>query len=267
MATTAGALLFAVLAVVVPLRGRARFTRFRNTPWVDPGARKRLFLSSLPLKYTVALAATALFVAEARAGHGVPVVPSDLAHLAVALPLLGAIALGAVRTRALLYSDDGRAQVTNALQRVAEVVPRTRAERRVWIVAAVSTGVTEEVTYRAFAMSFLAGVFGNQNVIAIGVVSSAVFGLAHLYQGWRGVVFTTLLGAALAVVAVASGLLAAIIVHTIIDLRLLVVPVDVAEAVDAGTGDRSQIRCGGWPPRCPYCPSPTGPCLEWSPRH
>jgi membrane protease YdiL (CAAX protease family) len=233
MATVAGALLFAVLATVVPLRGSARFRRFRNASSLDPGAREWLFLSSLPLKYTVAVAATALFVIEARRGFGVPVVPPDLAHLAVALPLLGAIALGAVRSRSLLYSPDGRAQVTDALRRVAEVVPRTRAERRAWVVAAVSTGVTDEVTYRAFAMSYLAAVFGTQNVLVIGVVSSALFGLAHLYQGWRGVVFTTTLGAALAVVAVASGLLTAIVLHVIIDLRLLVVPVDIAEGVDA----------------------------------
>jgi hypothetical protein len=195
----------------------------------------------------------------------VPVLPPDLAHLAVALPLLGAIALGAVRTRSLLHSDDGRAQLTHALARVAEVVPRTPAERRVWIVAAVSAGVTEEVTYRAFAMSFLASLFGNHNVIAIGVTSSAAFGLAHLYQGWRGVLFTALLGGSLAVVAVASGLFAAIVVHVIIDLRLLVVPVDVADAAGADAESGSPIRCGGWPPQCPYCPSPTGPCLEWSP--
>jgi hypothetical protein len=233
MTTVAGALLFAVLATVVPLRASARFRRFRNTLWFDPLARKRLFLSALPLKYALALAATALFFLEARHGYAVPLVPPDLVHLAVALPLLGAIALGAVRTRSMLASDDGRAQVTDALQRVAEVVPRTRAERRAWIVTAMSTGLTDEVTYRAFAMSFLASMVGTHNVVVIGVVSSVLFGLAHVYQGWRGVVFTTMLGAALAVVAVAAGLVAAIVIHMIIDLRLLVVPVDVAEAVDA----------------------------------
>lgn len=236
MTTIAGALLFAVLAMVVPLRANARFRRFRNTLWLDPGARERLFLSALPLKYAVALAATALFVIETRHGYGVPLVPSDPVHLAVAVPLLGAIALGAVRTRSMLSSDIGRAQVTDALQRVAEVVPRTHAERRAWVVAAVSTGLTDELTYRAFAMSFLAAMVGKQNVVVIGVGSAALFGLAHVYQGWRGVVLTTMLGAALAVVAVASGLVAAIVVHAIIDLRLLVVPVDIAEAVDAKRG-------------------------------
>jgi membrane protease YdiL (CAAX protease family) len=236
MTTVAGALLFAALATVVPLRASARFRRFRNALWLDPGARERLFLSALPLKYAVAAGATTLFVVETRHGYGVPLLPPDVVHLAVALPFLGAIALGAVRTRSMLSSDDGRAQVTDALQRVAEVVPRTRAERRAWVVAAVSTGLTDEVTYRAFAMSFLAGMVGTQNALVIGVVSSVLFGLAHLYQGWRGVVFTTMLGGALAVVAVASGLLAAIVLHMIIDLRLLVVPVEVAEAVDAKRG-------------------------------
>ena len=236
MVTAGGALLVTVLATVVPLHAIACFRRFRDAPSADPHARERLFVSTLPLKYTVAAGATALFVIEAEKGYGVPLLPPDLVHLAVALPFVGAIALGAVRTRSLLSSDDGRAQVTDALQRVAEVIPRTRGERRTWAIAAVSTGLTDELTYRAFALSFLAGIFGTQNVVAIGVGSSVLFGLAYLYQGWRGFVLTTMLGAALAVVAVASGLLTAIVMHALIDLRLLVIPVGLAEGADAKRG-------------------------------
>src|SRR5205085_12558994 len=104
------------------------------------------------------------------------------------------------------------------------------ADRRAWAVASVTSGITEELVYRAFAVSFFASVFGNSNVVAIAIASSALFGLAHLYQGWRGMVFTALTGAVLAGVAVASGLIVAIVVHALIDLRLLVVPGDLADA-------------------------------------
>jgi hypothetical protein len=116
----------------------------------------------LPLKYGVAVAATILFVVEGRHGGGVPVLPPDLGRLAVSVPVLGAIALGAVRMRASLETEDGRKQLTDALTRVAELVPRTRSERRAWVVASVSANVTEEATYRAFALAYLNNVFSHR---------------------------------------------------------------------------------------------------------
>jgi membrane protease YdiL (CAAX protease family) len=235
MLAVAGWLLVATLAVIVPLRGRARYAQFRRTVGTDPHARSRLFLHTLPMKYAVAAVATALYIAEAGDGHAIALIPPTLGRLAVAVPLLGGIALGAVRMHALCQSAEGRANVLHALRRVAPLVPRTPAERRAWVVASVSAGVTEELAYRAFAVAFFASVFGNSNIGAIAIASSALFGLAHLYQGWRGVLFTALLGALLTGVAVASGLVIAMVAHTLIDLRLLIVPRELAAAAEAET--------------------------------
>jgi membrane protease YdiL (CAAX protease family) len=76
----------------------------------------------------------------------------------------------------------------------------------------------------------------------VGAISSVAFALAHVYQGWRGVLFTSLLGALFAVVAAASGLLAAIVLHALLDLRLLLVPRDVADAVESNV---ASILAGG----------------------
>ncbi len=233
MLAVAGWLLVLTLAVVVPLRGRARYAHFRRTVAAHPDARVRLLRRPLPFKYALAAVATVLYAAEARAGHALPLVAPTPARLAVSVPVLGGIALGAVRMHALCQSVEGRADVLHALRRVAPLVPRTTLERRAWVVASVSAGITEELTYRAFALAFFASIFGNANLAPIAIASCALFGLAHLYQGWRGVVLTALMGALLAGVAVASGLVVAMIAHTLIDLRLLVVPGELASAAEA----------------------------------
>ena len=51
------------------------------------------------------------------------------------------------------------------------------------------------------------------------------FGLAHLYQGVRGVLLTGVLGAYLAWLTISSGsLLPAMAIHALIDLRVLALP-------------------------------------------
>lgn len=233
MLAVAGWLFVSVLVVVVPLRSRARYARFSAAAAHDHDARTRFLLGSLPFKYALAAAATALYAAEARAGHRLALIAPSAGRLAIAAPLLGGVALGAVRMHALCQSEEGRTQVLVALRRVALLVPRTPTDRRAWVAASVSAGITEELVYRAFAVSFFAAIFGNTNIAAIALASSALFGLAHLYQGWRGVVFTAFVGAVLAGIAVASGLLVAMVIHTLIDLRLLVVPPDLAAAASS----------------------------------
>ncbi len=61
-----------------------------------------------------------------------------------------------------------------------------------WVVAAFG----EEFLYRGFFMKRLAGIMGDTNRAWLGsaVLISALFGLAHLYQGLSGVITTGLIG-------------------------------------------------------------------------
>jgi membrane protease YdiL (CAAX protease family) len=57
-------------------------------------------------------------------------------------------------------------------------------------------------------------------VLALGI--AAVFGAAHLYQGLAGVAATTTLGAVLGLLVITTGsLLPAMVLHALIDLRIL----------------------------------------------
>jgi hypothetical protein len=56
------------------------------------------------------------------------------------------------------------------------------------------------------------------------IITGVAFGVAHLYQGPKGVVLTAGLGMVFGVVVATVGLVPAMVVHTLIDLRLLLVP-------------------------------------------
>jgi len=56
------------------------------------------------------------------------------------------------------------------------------------------------------------------------ILSSCVFGFAHLYQGAAGIVQTTILGAIFGLIFIVTGsLLLPMILHALIDLRILLI--------------------------------------------
>jgi membrane protease YdiL (CAAX protease family) len=79
------------------------------------------------------------------------------------------------------------------LQTLAErILPQNNRELLPFLALAVTAGLCEEFLYRGFAMAALVGA-GFSTALAV-VLSSIIFGLAHLYQGRSGFAGTTLLG-------------------------------------------------------------------------
>jgi membrane protease YdiL (CAAX protease family) len=113
------------------------------------------------------------------------------------------------------------------LEPVAALLPRTPAERWVFALLALTAGICEEVLYRGFGLAALrwaAPGLGHPPLIAITAIA---FGMAHLYQGGRGVALTGLAGAYLAWIAISAGSLVPVMVlHAILDLRILGLPLD-----------------------------------------
>jgi len=98
-----------------------------------------------------------------------------------------------------------------------ELLPKTRAEKGVFILLSVAAGVGEEIAYRGFLIPALTGVLGWSWGGAI--LSSVLFGLLHGYQGWLGIFRTAALGFVLASSFIITGVLwPAIIAHAILDM-------------------------------------------------
>jgi hypothetical protein len=85
--------------------------------------------------------------------------------------------------------------------------------------ALVFGGVLEEVIFRGFVIGWGTALLGERAAIWLMLLSAVIFGLAHFYQGWLGVLTTGLVGLALGWIYLRGGrvLLPAILVHMLIN--------------------------------------------------
>lgn len=87
----------------------------------------------------------------------------------------------------------------DSIQAAAPLLPQSRAEIIMFVVLSVTAGFSEEFVFRGYLQrQFLA--LANRAWIAI-VLQALVFGLAHLYQGWRPVAAITVYGALFGILA------------------------------------------------------------------
>jgi membrane protease YdiL (CAAX protease family) len=84
------------------------------------------------------------------------------------------------------------------------MIPRNSHERRMWIGLSLTAGFCEEVLYRAFFMWYLMTWLPGAAAVA---VSATVFGVAHLYLGWGGVLRAIAAGAVFGVAYLFTGTL------------------------------------------------------------
>ena len=83
------------------------------------------------------------------------------------------------------------------------ILPQTARERPLFLLLALTAGCCEEFVYRGFAMTAFsrAGLRLWSSIL----ISSALFGLGHLYQGGRGAAGTAILGTAFGIARTAYG--------------------------------------------------------------
>jgi len=110
---------------------------------------------------------------------------------------------------------------------------------KIWIGAAIC----EEIIFRAFLIGRLEAAFGGASRAATAaavLLSSAVFGAAHAYQGPTGMLITGVLGLLFAIVYVAAGrnLWLNIVVHGVYDTLSLALVLTSLDRVFAEIGHR-----------------------------
>lgn len=102
------------------------------------------------------------------------------------------------------------------------MLPTTPRGRRGWAALSVAAGVTEEVTYRGLLVLTLALVLPGADPRVVVAAAAVLFGVAHTYQGWTGMLATGVVGAALTGLYLATGsLLVPMVLHVLLDLRVL----------------------------------------------
>ncbi|HEX7190379.1 MAG TPA: CPBP family intramembrane glutamic endopeptidase [Thermoanaerobaculia bacterium] len=209
---------FLFVALLSPLPDLVLYPRMRRaTEAGAPGVRSRYHLLGAASLWLLAGVAVTLAMRRPLPWSDLRLGVPSLLRLAAGTALVVAYGVLALRQRRALLAKPERLQ--RLMQKHASagaLVPHTRAEVRSFTVLALSAGVCEEIVYRGFMLWFAAMWLGLWPGL---LVSSLLFGLAHLYLGWKHVLRTSIAGVFFALVAVASASLwPAIALHAFIDI-------------------------------------------------
>ena len=184
--------IFLILGVLIPWRGRVRLKRLLAQPQFDTREKLALYGSTIALQWILMG-----LVAWRAVARGVTLSDLALARKMNAQLLLMSL-LGAAILASLLWLYLRRVArmsgpVPDLMRKLAaRLHPGKTLEFPPYCALAVTAGVCEEFLYRGFAMAALNRI--GTAVWAVLVITSILFGLAHAYQGRSGIVGTTLLG-------------------------------------------------------------------------
>jgi CAAX protease family protein len=99
---------------------------------------------------------------------------------------------------------------------VRVILPANAREMRVFGALAITAGICEEVLYRGYLFWYLRSFWPGA---AAAIAAVVIFGVAHLYQGGRGIILTSIAGgAAMGLYLLTGSLIAPILVHAVLDL-------------------------------------------------
>jgi uncharacterized protein len=178
-----------ICAVVASLTaGLTSLFTIHNMPgeisWLDPGARGRVILEGV------------------------------IAGMLIVLLLPAVLAV---------RSEKIRAKAGRAAKRLAFLLPSTAEERGWWWLVCLTAGICEEIVYRGFLLHYFHTMPFHLSLTWALVVSSIIFGIGHLYQGVAGGLQTAVIGFVFGAMFLITGsLLLPIILHAVMDLRVLV---------------------------------------------
>jgi membrane protease YdiL (CAAX protease family) len=133
---------------------------------------------------------------------------------------IGALIALAARPILSAFSARHRAAMLKGFAKLAPLLPRNR-EQLFWaLIVSLAAGTCEEVAYRGFLIPWLGTWSSGWWPL---ILSAAMFGFAHLYQGALGTLVTGAIGAALGYVYVETGSLALpMLLHVVIDVSAMV---------------------------------------------
>jgi uncharacterized protein len=210
-------LIFVVLAVLVPWRGRIRLRQLLAKPQTTSGERISLYVATIIFQWL----AVAVVSWRAWAHRFTPAqlgLSAGRPPITLAMAVGGAVVLSALQWLNLRRMSRPGARVPEILRALSQrILPQSQPETAVFLALAATAGVCEEFLYRGFAIAVF-NLASLPSWVVVGA-SSVLFGLAHLYQGRGGLLGTTILGILFGATRVSYGSLAPVIVwHACIDV-------------------------------------------------
>ncbi|MDB4950568.1 MAG: hypothetical protein JWM27_3217 [Gemmatimonadetes bacterium] len=242
MAAVLHALLVLFLVFVFPLWDRRETARLKAS--THPGARLRGYRQTIA--WQLVATGMLLLTVPVRLLFTRPGGETVMGHRldpGIVLPIIVGMTMGALLPVIILRmkarKDPTGPAPAGPLDAIAFFLPRTRRERWWFAAVCVTVGVCEEIIFRGFLIRY----FGSLPFVHVGLagavlLSAAIFGMDHGYQGWKGILGTFVLALVMtALFFVTGSLWVPIVVHALLDLRvLLILPRKPADATPETPG-------------------------------
>jgi membrane protease YdiL (CAAX protease family) len=209
------------LGVIIPWRGDARMKRLLSKPELTSADRLSLYGSTILFQWLIVTIVVFRCAARSVDPIELGLAASDPGRIAwTGIALTGLLCINQViGLRRITKLPEGKRGSVFAI--TEKIMPRTTVETFVYGALACTAGVSEEYLYRGFVfMAFVRMIvnFGPPNAAAA-ILSSALFSLAHLYQGRRGIITTFVVGMIFAMMRIYTGsLIPVVAAHIGIDL-------------------------------------------------
>jgi uncharacterized protein len=185
-------LIFVVLGVLIPWRGRVRLRKLLSRPAADTKEKLALYGATIGFQWllfgVVAWRAFARGFTAADLGlaRGVGIAP-------ISWSMVGTALLCTFQWFNLRRVGRINAPSVDLMRKLTErLLPAKPVEFAPYCALAITAGVCEEFLYRGFAIAALSR--AGAPLWSVVILSSVLFGLAHAYQGRGGIVGTGLLG-------------------------------------------------------------------------
>ena len=235
------ALILIFFGTAVPLLGRRRIRQLMSMPETTKRDRLTLYASTVAFQWlavaVVLWRANAHQIALARLGLAIP---NPVLTAIVSIVLAGLVLANQLFSLRRLATNPAEAR--GILPQLAlKVFPQDSIERLAFFAVVVTVAVCEELIYRGFVQRVFEDWSGG--LIVAGILgSAAMFAVAHLYQGPRGLITTCVVGILFAAIRAWTGsLLAPFIAHFIADITAGLLAPSRLRAAMAGADENSEM--------------------------
>ena len=185
-------LIFIVLGVLLPLRGRLRLQKLMAIPLMGRRERLSLYASTIAFQWLAAGVVAWRAWARGLTLDELGLLVHGRSRILIAA-IVGAASLGTLQWLNLRRMGRSSGKAREFMQALAErILPQSAVELVPYFGLALTAGLCEEFLYRGFAMAALTR--AGLPVWGVVLLSSVLFGLAHLYQGRGGIVSTLIIG-------------------------------------------------------------------------
>ncbi|MGA2420325.1 MAG: CPBP family intramembrane glutamic endopeptidase [Candidatus Acidiferrum sp.] len=206
---------------MAPWMARRGYRKAQRETAADPLAKVRLFRKVVRKQWVLIaiIGGLWLFGGISGAQLGIRLPYSWPITLGASAAILGFFVWSALRLRA--KADKIREKMKD---RAGMMLPGSLEELRWFAVMSFGAGIAEELLCRGFLFYYLSLYIPGINSWELMVLTSLLFGLAHLYQGWKGILGTGVAGVILAGLYVLTGsLFLPVLVHITGNMRAVVI--------------------------------------------